>query len=171
MTSGNAQQRNLNLMRLILVVLVLSLFGLIGFRYLSNNLVWKPTAEKVQKNTREIQLKYVPAEYESPINHEDALAILENPRRYRREFDEMVYELNTSMLKHISKRMGLSESQRLQVVRDYKNDYHTEFSELYFRDFLQARDTTSSLYETWYDNGAGSAVDVFHEVASKYTCF
>lgn len=171
MTSGNARQRNLNLMRSILVVLVLSLLGLIGFRYLSNNIVWKPSSNQASKKTREIQLKYVPADYESPINHDDALAILENPRRYRREFDEMVFELNTSMLKHVAKRMGLSESQRLQSVREYKNNYHKEFTELYYKDFMQARDTTSQLYETWYDNGAGSAVEVFHEVASKYTCF
>ena len=169
MASGNA--RNMNIMRSILVALVLSLLGIIGFRYLNNNLEWKPNSNKVTKNTKEIQLKYIPADYENPIDHEDALAILENPRRYRREFDEMVFDMNTSMLRHVAKRMGLSESQRLQVIREYKNNYHTEFRDLYFKDFLAARDTTSSLYETWYDNGAGSSVEVFNEVASKYTCF
>ena len=168
---ANARKQNINIMRSILVALVLSLLGIIGFQYLQNNLEWKAGGQTASKKTKEIQLKYIPADYENPIDHEDALAILENPRRYRREFNEMVFEMNTSMIRHVAKRMGLSESQRLQAVRDYKNNYHSEFQDLYFKDFMTLRDTTSALYETWYDNGAGSSVDVFNEVASKYTCF
>ncbi len=172
MASGNPRKRNLVIMRSILIALVLCLIGIVGIKYLGENLTWKSPQSKVeQKRTKEIQLRYIPADYDTPVDNENAVAILENPLRYRREFDEMVYDINVSMLRHVAKRMGLSENQRVQVVREYKNNYHQEFKDLFFKDYMMLRDTTSAMYETWYDNKAGSSVDAFHEIASKYTCF
>ena len=42
---------------------------------------------------------------------------------------------------------------------------------LYYNDFLALKDSTSQLYQIWYDNEGTNAVQVLHEVASKYTCF
>ena len=92
-------------------------------------------------------------------------------RGTRREFNDLVFEINTSILRHVAKRMGLSESQRMAVVREYKNNYHKEFQNLYYRDYVRLRDTTSTLYETWYDDRSATAVETFNEIASKYTCF
>ena len=166
--SSNPKKRNLRIVRSILTVLILSLLAVIALKFYGDKLtsgtggITKP---------KEVQLRYIPADYESNINEEDALAVLDNPQRYRREFNEMVFDINTSILKHVAKRMGLSESQRMAVLREYKDQYHNEFRNLYFRDFVRLRDTTSNLYETWYDNKSTSAVEVFNEIASKYTCF
>ena len=166
--SSNPKKRNLRIVRSLLTVLILSLLAIIAIKFYGNQLT--PGAGGITK-PKEVQLRYVPSDYESNINEADALAILDNPQRYRREFNELVFDINSSILKHVAKRMGLSESQRMAVLREYKEQYHTEFRNLYYRDFLRLRDTTSSLYETWYDNKSAGAVEIFNEIASKYTCF
>ncbi len=165
--SSNPKKRNLRIGRSILAVLVMSLLAVVLIKFYGN----KITSGLTANTTTEVPLRYIPAEYESNINEEDAIAVLQNPQRYRREFNDMVLDINTSILRHVAKRMGLSESQRVAVVRDYKNNYHPEFRNLYFRDYMRLRDTTSTLYETWYDDHSASAVEVFNEIASKYTCF
>ena len=167
--SSNPKKRNLQIIRSVFVVLVVCLVFILFIKYFGNSVMSNLPSSTTPKNT--IQLKYQPAEYEIPVNEGDATAILENPVRYRREFNETVYEINTSMLNHISKRMGLSESQRSAVIREYKNNFHREFASLYFNDFVRLKDTTSTLYETWYNNKSATAVDIFHEISSKYTCF
>ena len=39
---------------------------------------------------KEVQVKYVPSDFQSNINEEDALPILSNPQRYSREFEAMI---------------------------------------------------------------------------------
>lgn len=150
--------------RIAVFILLAILLGIIVFKTLRNNpgsFLGKPA---------EYQLTYLPADFKLNINIEDALAIVSNPQRYRREFNQLIYDINTSVLKHVSNRMGLSDSLKAAVLVEYEKQ-HPYLRQLYYNDFIAIQDTTAALYESWYDNGAGSAVKVFNEIVSKYTCF
>ena len=120
---------------------------------------------------KEYELNYMPSDYELAIDTDDALAIINNPQRYRREFDQLVYDINTSVLNHVSTRMGLTDSLKAAVLYEYENNHHSYLRNLYYNDFIRLRDTTANLYETWYDNESGSATKVIEEITSKYTCY
>ncbi len=120
---------------------------------------------------QEIDFNYQLSDYELPVDPEDALAIASNPERYRREFDQMVYDINISVLEHVGTRMGLTDSLRQAVLREYESNHHPYLKTLYFNDFVRLRDTTANLYETWYDNENGSATKALEEITSKYTCY
>lgn len=120
---------------------------------------------------KEYELNYMPADYELAVDPEDAIAIASNPQRYRREFDQMVYDINVSVLQHVSTRMGLSDSLKNAVIQEYETNHHPYLKTLYFNDFVRLRDTTANLYETWYDNESGSATKALEEITSKYTCY
>ena len=119
---------------------------------------------------KELQINYLPADFTFDLDEEAALAILTNPHRYRREFNELVYDVNRSILQHVAQRMGLPDSVRIQLIPKYE-EHHPYLRQLYFNDFVAISDTTANLYETWYNNANSGALDVFREVASKYTCF
>ena len=121
--------------------------------------------------TKEYELNYMPSDYELTIDTDNALAIISNPERYRREFDQLVYDINSSVLEHVSTRMGLSDSLRSAVLYEYEHNHHAYLRNLYFNDFIRLRDTTANLYETWYENESGSATKVIEEITSKYTCY
>ena len=118
----------------------------------------------------EYQLQYLPADFQMNLDTETALAILRNPKRYRREFDELVYDINTDILQHVSNRLGLNDSLRREALREYDRQ-HPQLADLYFADFMRLRDTSAELYETWYDDGGAKVTEIFEEVASNYTCF
>ena len=118
----------------------------------------------------EYQLQYRPADFRVDIDPEVALRILQNPRRYRKEFDQLVYDINTDILNHVSNRMGLSDSLRLEAIEEYRFQ-HPEFANLYYQDFMRMRDTSAAVYEAWYEEGGGKLTEIFEEVASNYTCF
>lgn len=120
---------------------------------------------------KEYELNYMPADYEMTIDEEDALAIANNPRRYKREFNQLVYDINTSVLRHVSTRMGLTDSLRTAALQEYEDNHHSYLANLYYQDLLKLKDTTSSIYETWYDNESGSATKALEEITSKYTCY
>ena len=150
--------------RYVLVALVICLLGLMLYKYYWNN------PNGYTSIPQEVKLKYMPSEFNTEIDEEDALAVMSNPHRYRREFNEMVYDLNISILDHVASRMGLSSSQKSMVEEEYKK-HHPYLRNLYYHDFTQLQDSTSALYQVWYDDASGSAVDALKEVASKYTCF
>ncbi len=120
---------------------------------------------------REYELNYMPADYELAVDPDDAIAIASNPQRYRREFDQMVYDINVSVLRHVSTRMGLSDSLQNAVLQEYETNHHPYLKTLYFNDFVRLRDTTANMYESWYENESGSATKVLEEITSKYTCY
>lgn len=120
---------------------------------------------------KEYELNYMPADYELAVDPEDALAIASNPQRYRREFDQMVYDINLSVLRHVSTRMGLSDSLQNAVIQEYETNHHPYLKTLYFNDFVRLRDTTAAVYESWYENESGSATKALEEITSKYTCY
>ncbi|MDZ4705484.1 MAG: DUF4230 domain-containing protein [Saprospiraceae bacterium] len=119
---------------------------------------------------KEFQLTYKPADFEVSVDPEDALAIMNNPQRYRREFDELVYTINMSILKHVTDRMGLDESIKAKLKGEYEK-HHAYLKNLYYNDFIALQDSTSAIYQAWYDNQSANSVEVLNQVAAKYTCF
>lgn len=119
---------------------------------------------------KEYQIKYVPADFRPQIDTENALAVLQNPYRYNREFNDLIYQFNLSLLDHVANRMGLSDSLKLEVQKTY-DKHHPYISRLYFNEFTALQDTTSELYQKWYNSESTDAVAILKEVGSKYTCF
>jgi hypothetical protein len=157
-------ETGLNIGRLVVFALALSLAGIILYKYYGNRIRGYTSIPK------ELQLNYLPADYSVTIDPDDALAILSNPERYRKEFNQMVYDMNMSILQHVANRMGISDSLKSLIRVEYEK-HHPYLRNLYFHDFMQLKDTTSNLYQTWYNNEGGTSVDALNQVASKYTCF
>lgn len=128
-----------------------------------------PLANLLQ-DPEKVDVTYVPSDFNPDLDEENTLAILSNPEKYRREFDELVYKFNVSLLYHVANRMNLPDSLRRRLEPAYKT-HHEYLKSLYFNDFVALKDTTSGLYETWYNDNSNQAVQVFNEVAGKYTCF
>lgn len=150
-------------MRALLVILAVSLVGVILYkRFIS------PTG--YTNVPKELQVNYVPSDFNISIDEENALAILSNPHRYRKEFNDLVFDINMSILYHVANRMNLNEEDKGKLREEYEK-HHPYLRNLYFHDFVALKDTTSNLYQTWYDNEGSNAVDVLREVAGKYTCF
>ena len=129
--------------------------------------------ENIGVNTnvpKEIQVKYLPASFKFEIDEEDAVAIISNPLRYKREFNDLVRNMNLAILDHVGTRMNLDESIRGQIRAEYEKS-HPYLRNLYYQDFISIQDSTSVLARAWYSNEASSATKMLHEVASKYTCF
>ncbi len=152
---------------MMIIMLLLSIVGVAGYRYLRNVGGWGADFTNIPK---EYTLNYIPADFKMDIDEEDALAILSNPQRYRKEFDQLVYQVNVSLLEHVARRMGLPDTALTKIRAEYENQ-HPYIRTLYYNDFIAAQDTNSQLYQTWYENGGGSAVAALNQVASKYTCF
>jgi hypothetical protein len=154
--------------RLMIFVLLLVIAGIVVTRYYQNRPAGSGGLFSGRSATYELQ--YLPADYEMNIYVEDALAITNNPQRYRREFNQLVYDINTSILRHVANRMGLTDSLKAAVLAEYEN-HHPYLRNLYYNDFTRLKDTTANLHETWYENESGSSVKALEEIASKYTCF
>ena len=171
---SNAQ--NIVLGRVVIIMLVVSLALILAVKFWPSsggNGLSRTGSGNIGTNTKipkEIQVKYLPANFQFSIDEEDAVAIITNPLRYKREFNDLVRNMNLSILEHVSNRMSLSDDLRSQVMREYEKN-HAYLRSLYYQDFIALRDSTSSLTQQWYSNEAGSATEVLHEVASKYTCF
>lgn len=161
----NMQRAN-KMGRALILGCLLALAGIIIFRYYKNN-----PGGGFLSAPKEYQLNYMPADYDLPIDIDDAIAIASNPQRYRREFDQMVFDINVSVLRHVGRRMGLKDSLQTAVIKEYETNHHDYLKTLYYNDFIKLRDSTAAIYETWYENDNGSATRVFKEVTSKYTCY
>ncbi len=154
----------INKTQLVIVILIAGILGTLAYKSYSGG------PGGFLAGPAEYQLQYMPAEFRMNLDPELALRILQSPRRNRRDFDQMVYDINTDILQHVSRRMGLNDSLRAEVVREYDRQ-HPEFADLYFNDFMRARDSSAAVYETWYEEGGGKLIEIFEEVASNYTCF
>lgn len=148
----------------IVVILALAVLGLV---------VYKNAARKASEYTfkpTEVQITYLPAAFSIQLDEEDALAILSHPERNRRAFDNLVLRINTSILDHVSNRMGLDKKTRAEVRNAYDRQ-HPYLREMYYNDFVALKDTSSNLQQIWYDNESRTSVEVLYEIASRYTCF
>ncbi len=150
--------------RMLIFILALSLAGIVVYRHYSG---------KTGDYTivpREMQVNYIPADFSANIDPDDALVILSNPQRYKNDFNRLIHDLNISLIRHVGKRMGLTQEQMAKVEQEYEKQ-HPYLRSLYYNEFVAMKDTTSTLYQTWYDNENTNAIEVLNEVASKYTCF
>ncbi len=167
--SGNFQNgprppgESFNVGRLLVFLVAVGLLGFIVYRFYFSD----STYSNIPK---EVQIKYVPADFKADIDYDAALPILANPVRYSREFDQLIHDFNLSLLNHVANRMNLSDSLKIRVRQEYEN-HHPYIQKLMFNDFVAMRDSTASLYNTWYQNELTGAVEMLNEVASKYTCF
>ena len=155
--------QSFNVGRLLVFLLAVGLLGFIVYRFYF--------ADSTYSNIpKEVQIKYVPADFKADIDYDAALPILTNPVRYSREFDQLIHDFNLSLLNHVANRMNLSDSLKIRVRQEYEK-HHPYIQKLMFNDFVAMRDSTSSLYNSWYQNELTGAVEMLNEVASKYTCF
>ncbi len=162
------KKKGLGIGSLLLYVTIFSIGGLLLFKYFKNSGGANPF--DYTSVPQEMQVNYVPSDFKYEMDEENTIAILINPHRYRREFNELVYNFNLSMLYHVANRMNLPDSLKQELPAEYEK-HHPYLKQLYFNDFVNLRDTTGNEYEAWYDNESTGAVDVMNEVASKYTCF
>ena len=149
--------------RIILLLVALVILGYLAFRHFKGgpNSITEP---------QKVQLNFVDASFQAEMDFESALPILANPYRYEREFYQLVHDFNLNVLHHVANRMNLSDSLKLMLPKLYEAQ-HPYFAKMIFNDFVAMTDSTSSLYASWYQSEFSNAVDVFNEVASKYTCF
>ncbi|MFK7933279.1 MAG: DUF4230 domain-containing protein [Saprospiraceae bacterium] len=168
-----------NTMRTVLYILLAVFVGVVLFRYYGSSGnggggggLFGGTTNSADYTDipEEYQMKYMPSDFKPDIDEETAVAVLSNPHRYRREFNDLVYNVNMEILQHVANRMGLADSLKNQLQGAY-DEHHPYLRNLYFNDFVQLSDTTSNVYQSWYNNESSSAVEAVNEVASKYTCF
>ncbi len=119
---------------------------------------------------RAMQMTYIPTDFKMNLDEQKTLEILSNPQRYKQEFDDLILNFNTNLVVHVSNRMGLNNQLRTAAVNEYRK-MHPYVRQMYFNDFIGLTDTTSQIYQSWYENQGATAVDLLNEVASKYTCF
>ncbi|MFM8449458.1 MAG: DUF4230 domain-containing protein, partial [Haliscomenobacter sp.] len=156
------QHEGLRMGQLLVVVLLLSVAAVFILKK------W-PGLMGGSQEEKEMQITYMPADFRFDVDEDFALAVLSNPRKYKREFDKLIHDLNLSILMHVATRMGLSSTLKSKIPGEYEKQ-HPYLKSLYYEDFLQFQDSTSALYQTWYDNQFRSATELLFEVASKYTC-
>ena len=70
-----------------------------------------------------MQIKYIPAEFDFTVDDETTLAILTNPERYQREFNDLIYNFNLSMLNHVANRMDLPDSIKMEIEPAYQKQH------------------------------------------------
>ncbi len=159
---ARVEHEGLKIGRLVLAVAILSFIAVIWMKFFSKG-------DRTTRIPKEIQVSYMPADFSFRVDEDFALAVLSNPDKYRKEFSELVYEINTAILGHVATRMGLSATQRKQVLDNYDKQ-HPYIRSLYYQDFLQLQDSSAQIYQTWYSSRFKSATEALFEVASKYTC-
>ena len=119
---------------------------------------------------KQVDLTYVPSDFQPNLNEETTLRILSDPAQYKKEFDDLVYNFNVSLLYHVANRMALPDSLKRQLEPEYRKQ-HEYLKSMYYDDFVALKDTTAGMYEVWYNDNSNQAVQIFNEVAGKYTCF
>ncbi|MEN9610305.1 MAG: hypothetical protein RLZZ628_1119 [Bacteroidota bacterium] len=172
MSEGGAQPKpmqaspqpgsNNNLAILIGVLAVTGVLGYFIYKNKSDGL----TSTSIPKA---MQITFVPADFKPNLDEETTLRILSNPQKYKKEFDKLVSDFNITLLMHVANRMGLTPAQKEDAVSAY-NQQHPYIRQMYYNDFTALQDTTSQLYQVWYENHNSNAVALMNEVASKYTC-
>lgn len=171
MSERTPKKSGLGIGSLMIYTLVLCAIGFVAYKYIKNKpLNSSSKGDYTVAVPKEMQVKYVPKDFEYTIDDEETIITLTNPRRYRRQFNELVYDFNMSMLNHVAGRMDVPDSLMSKVAIEYEK-HHEYLKDLYYQDYLAIKDTSANVYEDWYETGSTTAVDALNEVASKYTCF
>ncbi|MGK0364844.1 MAG: hypothetical protein ACI85O_001904 [Saprospiraceae bacterium] len=158
--------------RSLLFMLILSIVVLFGYMYVqSKGGISNVIGGNNTSVPEEFTINYVPADFKPELPDDGTImAIVANPYRYAHEFDDLVKNLNLSLLVHVSNRMNLPDSLRSKIIQEY-DQHHPYLKKLYFNDFVALQDSTSALYEQWYNAENQNAVDLLEEITGKYTCF
>jgi len=159
--------------RSLLLMLILSVVVLFGYKYVQSKggISNAITGDNVTNVPEEYTINYVPADFKPELPDDGTImAIVANPYRYAHEFDDLVKNLNLSLLGHVSNRMNLPDSLRAKIVQEY-DTHHPYLKKLYFNDFVALQDSTSAMYEKWYNAENQNAVGLLEEITGKYTCF
>jgi hypothetical protein len=164
LTTHTATDERFNPARLMVFLAAVALLSFIIYKFYRS----KPAG--YTEIPQEVLMEYVPSDFNTDIDLENALPILTNPYRYSREFDQLIHDFNLSLLRHVANRMGLSEGVKKSVEQAYEQQ-HPYIRRMMFNDFVALQDTSAAVYNTWYQREMTSAVDILNEVASKYTCF
>ncbi|MBK9337815.1 MAG: DUF4230 domain-containing protein [Lewinellaceae bacterium] len=151
-------------------ILLLALVSIAGILVYKTFFAGGGGISDIFQSPKGVQLTYIPSDFQPNLNEEATLQILSQPEKYRKEFDDLVYNFNVSLLYHVANRMNLPDSLKRRLEPEYRK-HHDYLQTLYFNDFVALKDTTASMYENWYSDNANQAVQVFNEVAGKYTCF
>jgi hypothetical protein len=162
------ENRKILLIKILLVVLLVTLIGIFLLDFFAGGENPITGAGNIPK---EFQVTYRPVNFKVNLDKQEAIAILSNPEKFPDEFDKLVYQINVALIRHVAKRMTLDENMQEGMIQSYRNNFHTELKKWYYRDFIAAKDTTSSLYQNWYENESSNAVEKIHIITSKYTCF
>jgi hypothetical protein len=149
----------------LLLMVLLCVAGVLGYKIMGGEDIGGSSSIP-----RAMQVTYVPADFKMNLDEGKTLEILSNPQKYKREFDDLILNFNTNLVVHVSNRMGLNNQLRTSAVNEYRK-MHPYIRQMYFNDFVGLTDTTSQIYQSWYENQSASAADLLNEVASKYTCF
>ena len=104
--------------KMLLYLTVISICGIILFNYYKNNVADYTFIPK------EMQVTYIPADFEFDVDDENMLAVLQKPHRYRREFDELIYKFNLSLLSLVANIVG-NTLPTSQFRREYPANPHT----------------------------------------------
>ena len=150
-------------------LLFIAILGLIGagvYRYINVE-----GSEGYTNIPKEITITYIPSDFHPSIDEAQAVVILSDPSHHKKEFNDLVYQVNMDLLSHVGNRMGLTSELKKKVEEEYRTKHHPYLKQLYYNDFVTLQDTTSNLYQSFYQNQAANAVETLNEVASKYTCF
>jgi hypothetical protein len=151
----------------LLFLAILGVIGALGYRYFTEG----GGAEGYTSIPKEITVTYVPSDFHPSIDEQHAIFVLSDPAKHKKEFNDLVYQLNMDLLGHVGSRMGLTSDLKKKIEEEYRTKHHPYLKQLYFNDFVTLQDTTSNLYQSFYQNQGSSAVETLNEVASKYTCF
>lgn len=152
-----------------LQIIVISSVLIIGGKFLYTKYM-PESAEVLSVNDEKLSLRYLPKDFQYQPDPQFVLAVLTNPVRYKREFDQLVYEINMAILQHVFSRLGLFDQYADLIKSQYKH-HHIYLTELYYNDFTTHFDSTAALQEMWYASRGKNAVEALNQVASSYTCF
>jgi hypothetical protein len=167
MTPVDNQPSGMGLGRSLILIILASAAIFVIYNFFKNQPAFDPEYTNIPE---EMQITYQPSDFKFELDEEDALAILANPHRYRREFNELVDNFNLSLLHHVATRMGVEKDMMGKVDAEY-GKHQNYIQQLYFDEFVRLRDTSANLHQAWYENEQTSAVKVLNEVGGKYTCF
>ncbi len=151
--------------RQLLIIAIVCIGGVLMYRTCSGTSVFSG----LFSGSKEVPLKYVQSDFNPNLDEGATLRILSQPEKYRKEFEDLVYQFNVSLLYHIANRMALPDSLKHRLEPEYQKQ-HAYLAAMYYNDFVALKDTTANLYETWYNDNSNQAVQIFNEVAGKYTC-
>ena len=160
--------------RMILFMTIISFAGLAAYKYMNNGKTFESISNAMDptytSEPQEMEITYIPKDFDYELDDENTIAILSNPLRYKREFNSLVFQFNTSLLDHVAGRMDIGDEYLGQIREKYK-EHHPYLAKMYYKDYLSLKDTSDTVNQSWYNNEATSSVEAMEEVASRYACF